>query len=84
MLKRRRFKQTTSLAERLMEDVSHLKEKLARLGAGPEREHIIKRIRQNETATHIDEWLRSPGLQPPTGVEIPKVAQPGETVRRSG
>jgi hypothetical protein len=35
MLKRRRFKQTTSLAERLMEDVSQLKEKLAALAPGP-------------------------------------------------
>ena len=68
MLKRRRFKQTSSLSERLIEDVEQLKRKLETLPPGTERDLIIRRIRQNETAAHIDEWLRSPGLQPPTGV----------------
>ena len=68
MLKRRRFKQTSSLTERLVEDVEQLKQQLATLPPGPERDLIVRRIRQNETAAHIDEWLRSPGLQPPTGV----------------
>ena len=70
MLKRRRFKQTQSLLERLVQDVEHLKTQLAMLPPGPERDHIVKRIRQNETAANIDQWLKSPGLQPPQEVGI--------------
>jgi len=68
MIKRRRFKQTSSLTERLVEDVEQLKQQLATVPPGPERDLIVRRIRQNETAAHIDEWLRSPGLQPPAGI----------------
>jgi hypothetical protein len=45
-----------------------LREQLARTPYGPDRHMLLKRIRQSETASHIEEWLRSPGLQPPTGV----------------
>jgi len=67
MLKRRRFKHTNSLSDRLMQDVEHLQKLLATVKPGQERDDIIRRIRRNETASHIEEWLRSPGLQPPTG-----------------
>jgi hypothetical protein len=69
MLKRRRFKQTLSLSARLVQDVEHLKAQLAMTPPGPERDHLVKRIRQNETAAHIDQWLTSPGLQPPQEVK---------------
>lgn len=71
MLKRRRFEQSLSLSLRLMEDVEQLRTKLATLPPGSERDHLARRIRQSETASHIDEWLRSPGLQPPQGAEKP-------------
>jgi hypothetical protein len=69
MLKRRRFKQTQSLSERLIQDVEHLKAQLATLPPGPERDHVARRIRQNEAAVNIDKWLTSPGLQPPQEVQ---------------
>jgi hypothetical protein len=65
MFKRRRFKQTLSLSERLVQDSEHLKAQLATLSPGPERDRLVKRIRQNETAANIEQWLKSPGLQPP-------------------
>src|SRR3954451_21107140 len=67
MFKRRRFKQNLSLSERLMQDVERLRLQLAMLppGPGPARDHLAKQIRQNETAANIDQWLTSPGLQPP-------------------
>jgi hypothetical protein len=65
MLKRRRFKQTLSLSDRLVQDVEQLKTQLATLPPGPERDQLLKRIRQNETAANIEQWLKSPGLQPP-------------------
>ena len=65
---RRRFKQTTSLIERLMENVEQLRQLLAELPPGPERDNVAKRIRQNETASQIENWLRSPGLKAPEGL----------------
>ena len=64
MITRRRFKQTLSLSARLVQDVEHLKTRLATLPPGPERDQILKRIRQNAAAANIDRWLTSPGLQP--------------------
>jgi hypothetical protein len=32
---------------------------------GPERDVLVKKIRQIETASHINAWLSSPGLQLP-------------------
>jgi hypothetical protein len=33
------------------------------------RELLLRRARQAETAAHINEWLRSPGLRFPTSLE---------------
>ena len=33
------------------------------------RELLLRRARQAETASHINEWLTSPGLQPPKSLE---------------
>ena len=30
---------------------------------GPKRNALVKNISQLETATHINDWLKSPGLQ---------------------
>ena len=30
-----------------------------------EREGLLRRARQDEAASHMSEWLNSPGLQPP-------------------
>jgi len=32
------------------------------------REALLRKARQADTAAHIDNWLRSPGLQPPQEV----------------
>jgi hypothetical protein len=32
---------------------------------GPERDALLQRMRQIDTAIHVNEWLRSPGLRPP-------------------
>ncbi|WP_271570459.1 hypothetical protein [Bradyrhizobium sp. CCBAU 11386] len=64
-MQRRRFKQTTSLEERLAEQAQRLREEAKTLPPGIERERTIRRARQAETGAHISEWLRSPGLQPP-------------------
>ncbi|MGY8706374.1 hypothetical protein RAD16_11605 [Bradyrhizobium sp. 18BD] len=32
---------------------------------GPSREQVMRKARQSETGSHMNEWLRSPGLKPP-------------------
>jgi len=65
MFKRRRFKQTTTLEARLAMEARQLREEAARLPPGVERERLLRKARQNDTASHIGDWLRSPGLQTP-------------------
>ncbi len=65
MPKRRRFKQPLSLGERLDQEAARLRAEADNLPYGPEREKLLRRARQLETATHVEEWLRSPGLQAP-------------------
>ena len=65
-MQRRRLKQTTSLEERLAAEAKRLRETAESLPPGIEREHAIRKARQAETGSHINDWLRSPGLQPPS------------------
>ena len=65
MTKRRRFKQTVTLEERLGQEAQRLRDEAKRLPHGPEREILLRKARQAETGSHISDWLRSPGLQPP-------------------
>jgi hypothetical protein len=65
MMKRRRVKQTESLEQRLADQARLLRKEAQTLPPGIERELLIRRARQAETATHMCEWIRSPVLQPP-------------------
>jgi hypothetical protein len=31
---------------------------------GPDRDELLKKLRQAETAMHLDDWANSPGLSP--------------------
>jgi hypothetical protein len=63
--RRRRFKQTVSFKDRLSSFAMELREEASRLPSGPRKDDLLKRARRAETAAHLDEWARSPGLQPP-------------------
>ena len=65
MQQRRRFKQALSLTDRLKLFSDQLKAKAAELRPSPERDALLKRVRQAETASNIEQWVNSPGLQPP-------------------
>ena len=65
MQQRRRHKQTVSLEERLAKEAERLREQAKELPHGLERELLLRKARQAETGSHINDWLRSPGLQPP-------------------
>jgi hypothetical protein len=43
-----------------------LEAQLSGLKPGPQMDALRKKIRQLETASHMNEWLSSPGLQTPT------------------
>jgi hypothetical protein len=62
---RRRFKQECSLRDRLAAQAKAAREQARRLPPGKERESLLRKARQSETASHIDEWLSSPGLRAP-------------------
>jgi hypothetical protein len=60
---------TTALAtfaQRLSEEAIKFKEAAEQQPAGSSaRELLLRRAGQAETASHINNWLSSPGLQPP-------------------
>jgi hypothetical protein len=51
--------------ENLVAEKAKLETQIAQLKPGPQRDGLLKKIRQLETALHINEWLSSPGLRPP-------------------
>jgi hypothetical protein len=63
--RRRRFKQSNSLEERLSDEAKRLREEAKLLPPGAVREQVLRKARQAETGSHMSEWLRSPGLKPP-------------------
>jgi hypothetical protein len=65
MISRRRFKQTETLEQRLTDEAAKLRKEAQGTPPGFERERLIRRARQAETASHINQWLSSPGLQAP-------------------
>jgi hypothetical protein len=51
--------------ETLHEQAETFKREADKLPYGREREELLRRARQLETASHINDWLSSPGLAPP-------------------
>jgi hypothetical protein len=53
------------LQDRVALHALRLKEEAQALRPGPERDDMMRRARHAETASHVDDWLSSPGLRPP-------------------
>jgi len=67
---RRAIKHEKTFQERLAEEAQRFKEAAQKLPPGSHaQELLLRRARQAETASHVDEWLTSPGLQPPKALE---------------
>jgi hypothetical protein len=64
-MQRRRFKQTIPLDKRLEDQAARLRQEADNTPPGIERDTLLRRARQAETAAHLQEWLMSPGLRPP-------------------
>ncbi|MBR0806759.1 hypothetical protein JQ636_24720 [Bradyrhizobium japonicum] len=65
MQKRRRFKQQFTLQDRLASWSKQVMATANALPLGPERDAMLKKARQADVAVHLDDWVKSPGLQPP-------------------
>jgi hypothetical protein len=61
----RRTKQVASLETRLATEARRLREEAEALEPGAVRDGLLRKARQCETGSHMSDWLRSPGLQPP-------------------
>jgi hypothetical protein len=63
---RRRIKHPTTFEERLAEEAARFRQAADAQPVGSTaRELLLRRARQAETASHMSEWLKSPGLQTP-------------------
>ena len=65
MPKRRRFSKKQTLQDRVIEWAEGVRDQAAALPPGPESDMLLKKARQAETALHLEDWVNSPGLQPP-------------------
>jgi hypothetical protein len=50
----------------LEQELAASHEEADNLPPGPEKNALLTKIRQLEVASHINDWLASPGLRPPT------------------
>jgi hypothetical protein len=65
MPERRRFTQATSIEGRLAEEAKRLRKQAQGTPPGIERERLVRRARQLETAARMNEWPTSRGGQAP-------------------
>ncbi len=59
------FNSPLSFEERMKQLAQGAQEQAQRLAPGPERDALLEKARQLDIACHINDWLSSPGLQPP-------------------
>ena len=62
---RNRSKQELPLKNRLEQAARESREAAQSAQSANEREALLKAARRYEVAAHLDEWLSSPGSQPP-------------------
>ena len=66
IIRRKRVKHIATFRERLAQEALKFKEAADQQPHGSKaRELLLRRARQAETASQINQWLSSPGLQPP-------------------
>jgi hypothetical protein len=54
--------------DQIAAEKARIEAQVAKLPPGPQKDGLLKKLRQLETASHINDWLSSPGLQPPRPV----------------
>jgi hypothetical protein len=66
MIQRRRFQQEFTLKDRLAQEIEQLRDQAKNMKPGVALDQVLRRIRQNQTASSMNDWLGSPGLRAPT------------------
>jgi hypothetical protein len=64
-MQRRSIKEFAPLDQRLTERAERQRKEAQGTPPGVMRDQLIRQARRAETASHMQEWLSSPGLQPP-------------------
>jgi hypothetical protein len=54
-----------SLQDRLSAWANQVREQASRLPPGPERDALLKKLSQADTALNLEDWLKPPGLRSP-------------------
>ncbi len=65
-MKRSRFKNHTTLEDRLAAEAKALRDEAAKLPPGFKRDNLLRKARQDDTAADMAAWINSPGLRSPT------------------
>jgi hypothetical protein len=73
MKRRRRLTHTLSFGERLAREAKACRDLAEKLVPSPERDALLKKAQQADAACQIDQWLSSPGLQPPRELDIKRL-----------
>ena len=59
------LKRKATFKERLMAFAADAQRRADELPPGIQRDELLRKARQADTASHLVEWANSPGLQPP-------------------
>lgn len=64
-MQRRRRSAPHTFDGNIAAEKARCEEQLANTTPGPERDALVKKIRQLDTASHMSDWLKSAELRPP-------------------
>jgi hypothetical protein len=64
-MQRRRRSTPHTFEDRIAAEKAWLEAQLAKLAPGTRKDMLLEKINQLEKASHMNKWLRSPGLRPP-------------------
>ena len=60
-----RITQSSTLGDRLKKEARNLRKQAEGMPPGIRRDELLRKAEQTETAAQMNEWLSSPGFQPP-------------------
>jgi hypothetical protein len=65
LMKRRRFEQPQSFQDRLAAFAQDARDEAEKLPPGIERDNMLRKVSQADTAAHLDDWANSSELLSP-------------------
>jgi hypothetical protein len=63
-MQRRSFRNILTFPDRTAKEAERFRQEAETKPPGQERDDLLRKARQAETAAHIDQWIASPGLRP--------------------